>query len=175
VIHSDSPFCEIVSRKNYFTTEIVTMDFLLVQLHFTIRQNVLSDNNFQKRLVKIENEIQAIEQKRNRLIDMRLEEVIDKSTYEKKYGEIESISSAKCSSMYSIALFILLKESIKQPPFIINIIKRCVYSSDILCTVWSILFHVISIVKLKNFATFTKESFTFLQCIFIAAKIPLPR
>jgi hypothetical protein len=38
VIHSDSPFCEIVSRKNYFTTEIVTMDFLLVQLHFTIRQ-----------------------------------------------------------------------------------------------------------------------------------------
>ena len=37
MIHSDSPFCEIVSRKNYFTTEIVTMDFLLVQLHFTIR------------------------------------------------------------------------------------------------------------------------------------------
>src|SRR5690606_34224954 len=32
-----------------------------------------------------------IEQKRNRLIDMRLEEVIDKSTYEKKYGEIESV------------------------------------------------------------------------------------
>ena len=40
MIHSDSPFCEIVSRKNYFTTEIVTMDFLLVQLHFTIRQMV---------------------------------------------------------------------------------------------------------------------------------------
>jgi hypothetical protein len=40
VIHSDSPFCEIVSRKNYFTTEIVTMDFLLVQLHFTIRQYI---------------------------------------------------------------------------------------------------------------------------------------
>jgi len=37
VIHSDSPFCEIVSRKNYFTTEIVTMDSFLVQLHFTIR------------------------------------------------------------------------------------------------------------------------------------------
>jgi hypothetical protein len=48
VIHSDSPFCEIVSRKNYFTTEIVTMDFLLVQLHFTIRHNdylfILLDN-----------------------------------------------------------------------------------------------------------------------------------
>ncbi len=38
MIHSDSPFCEIVSLKNYFTTEIVTMDYLLVQLHFTIRQ-----------------------------------------------------------------------------------------------------------------------------------------
>jgi site-specific DNA recombinase len=54
-------------------------------------ENVLSDNNFQKRLIKIENEIQSIEQKRNRLIDMRLEEVIDKSTYEKKYGEIELV------------------------------------------------------------------------------------
>lgn len=51
---------------------------------------VLSGNDFQKRLIKIENEIQAIEQKRNRLIDMRLEEVIDKATYEKKYGELES-------------------------------------------------------------------------------------
>jgi len=39
MIHSDSPFCEIVSVKNYFTTEIVTMDSLLVQLHFTIRQS----------------------------------------------------------------------------------------------------------------------------------------
>ena len=54
-------------------------------------ESVLSDNNFQKRLSKIENEIQAIEQKRNRLIDMRLEEVIDKSTYEKKYGEIKLV------------------------------------------------------------------------------------
>src|SRR5699024_6007542 len=53
--------------------------------------NVVSDNNFQKRWVKIENEIEAIEQKRNRLIDSRVEEVNDKSTYEKKYGEIESI------------------------------------------------------------------------------------
>jgi DNA invertase Pin-like site-specific DNA recombinase len=51
---------------------------------------ILSGNDFQKRLTKIENEIQAIEQKRNRLIDMRLEEVIDKATYEKKYGELES-------------------------------------------------------------------------------------
>jgi hypothetical protein len=46
MIHSDSPFCEIVSLKNYFTTEIVTMDSLLVQLHFTIRQNI---TNVQKR------------------------------------------------------------------------------------------------------------------------------
>ena len=53
-------------------------------------ESVLSGNDFQKRLTKIENEIQAIEQKRNRLIDMRLEEIIDKATYEMKYGEIES-------------------------------------------------------------------------------------
>lgn len=52
---------------------------------------VLSGNDFQKRLTKVENEIQAIEQKRNRLIDMRLEEVIDKATYEKKYTELDSI------------------------------------------------------------------------------------
>ncbi len=53
-------------------------------------ESILSGNDFQKLLIKIENEIQAIEQKRNRLIDMRLEEVIDKATYEMKYGEIES-------------------------------------------------------------------------------------
>ena len=49
MIHSDSPFCEIVSRKNYFTTEIVTMDFLLVQLHFTIRQDEKSQVNLEYR------------------------------------------------------------------------------------------------------------------------------
>lgn len=52
---------------------------------------VLSGNDFQKRLTKVENEIHAIEQKRNRLIDMRLEETIDKETYEKKYGELELV------------------------------------------------------------------------------------
>jgi len=54
-------------------------------------ESVLSKNDFQKQLVKVENEIHAIEQKRNRLIDMRLEETIDKATYEKKYSELESI------------------------------------------------------------------------------------
>lgn len=54
---------------------------------------VLSSNDFQKRLAKVENEIHAIEQKRNRLIDMRLEETIDKAAYEKKYGEFELILS----------------------------------------------------------------------------------
>lgn len=52
---------------------------------------VLSSNDLQKRLAKVENEIHAIEQKRNRLIDMRLEETIDKAAYEKKYGEFELI------------------------------------------------------------------------------------
>jgi len=54
-------------------------------------ETVLSGNDFQKRLTKIENEIHAMEQKRNRLIDMRLEEKIDKATYEKKYEEFELI------------------------------------------------------------------------------------
>jgi DNA invertase Pin-like site-specific DNA recombinase len=54
-------------------------------------ETVLSSDDFQKRLIKVENEIHAIEQKRNRLIDMRLEETIDKATYEKKYGELELI------------------------------------------------------------------------------------
>ncbi|WP_207638337.1 hypothetical protein [Desulfoscipio gibsoniae] len=35
--------------------------------------------------------LHSIEQKRNRLIDMRLEETIDKAAYEKKYGEFELI------------------------------------------------------------------------------------
>jgi len=54
-------------------------------------ETILSGNDFQKRLTKIENEIHALEQKRNRLIDMRLEETIDKAAYEKKYEEFESI------------------------------------------------------------------------------------
>jgi hypothetical protein len=41
-------------------------------------ESVLSKNDFQKQLAKVENEIHAIEQKRNRLVDMRLEETIDK-------------------------------------------------------------------------------------------------
>jgi len=50
MIHSDSPFCEIVSLKNYFTTEIVTMDSLLVQLHFTIRLYNLPSNEITKKV-----------------------------------------------------------------------------------------------------------------------------
>ena len=52
---------------------------------------VLKSNDFQKRLVKVENEIHAVEQKRNRLIDLHLEEKIDKAAYEKKYEEFELI------------------------------------------------------------------------------------
>lgn len=48
-------------------------------------ERVVSKNDFQKQLVKVENEIHAIEQKRNRLVDIRLEITIDKATYEKKY------------------------------------------------------------------------------------------
>jgi len=34
VIHSDSPFCEIVSRKNYFTTEIGHYGFFISSTSF---------------------------------------------------------------------------------------------------------------------------------------------
>jgi len=65
-------------------------------------ESVVSKNDFQKQLVKVENEIHAIEQKRNRLVDMRLEITVDKAAYEKKYSELESISerlSAKCAKL----------------------------------------------------------------------------
>lgn len=52
---------------------------------------VLKSNDFQKRLVKVVNEIHAVEQKRNRLIDLHLEEKIAKAAYEKKYEEFELI------------------------------------------------------------------------------------
>jgi phosphopantetheine adenylyltransferase len=76
-----------LNHTNYYA--IITPDVLdeLVKR----METVLSTNDFQKRLAKVENEIHAIEQKRNSLVDMRLEETIDKATYEKKYSELESV------------------------------------------------------------------------------------
>ncbi|MEL7658466.1 MAG: hypothetical protein AAGU75_21450, partial [Bacillota bacterium] len=52
-------------------------------------ESVLRSNDFKNRLVKVENEIDATEQKRNKLVDMHLDGIIDKATYEKKYEELE--------------------------------------------------------------------------------------
>ncbi|MNW42697.1 hypothetical protein D3C74_198760 [compost metagenome] len=43
-----------------------------------------------KQLSKVKHEIQALEQKRSNLIDLHLDEKIDRSTYEHKYDELES-------------------------------------------------------------------------------------
>lgn len=52
-------------------------------------ETVLRSNNFRNRLVKVENEITVTEQKRDKLIDMHLDGIIDIATYEKKYEELE--------------------------------------------------------------------------------------
>jgi DNA invertase Pin-like site-specific DNA recombinase len=52
-------------------------------------ESVLRSNDFKNRLVKVENEINVIEQKRDKLVDMHLDGIIDKAAYEKKYEELE--------------------------------------------------------------------------------------
>lgn len=51
-------------------------------------EEALSESNVGKQLSKVEKEIQAQEQKKEKLVDMRLEESIDKETYEAKYLEL---------------------------------------------------------------------------------------
>jgi len=51
-------------------------------------EEALSENNTAKQISKIEKEIQSIEQKRNKLVDLRLEETLDRDTYESKYLEL---------------------------------------------------------------------------------------
>jgi hypothetical protein len=53
-------------------------------------ESVFSDQNNQKRLNKLLINIQILEQKRSKLIDMRLDEKIDRATYELKYEELET-------------------------------------------------------------------------------------
>lgn len=54
-------------------------------------ETVFSDQNNQKRLNKVVSDIQAIEQKRCKLIDLCLEEKIDRAAYERKYEELDSL------------------------------------------------------------------------------------
>ena len=60
-------------------------------------EETLSENNASKQLAKIEKDIRALEAKRAKLVDMRLEEVLDKETYESKYldlsGQIERLQA----------------------------------------------------------------------------------
>ena len=65
------------------------MDELLGRIEST-----LCTGNPVKELSRIEKEISAIEQKRKKLVDMRLEDTIDKETYDQKYYEL-SASIAK--------------------------------------------------------------------------------
>lgn len=51
-------------------------------------EEALSENNTAKQISKIEKDIRSIEQKRNKLVDLRLEETLDRDTYESKYLEL---------------------------------------------------------------------------------------
>ncbi len=62
------------------------LDELLVRA-----ESVLIEQNSQKQLTKIINEIQALENKRCNLIDLHLDDKIDRPTYERKYSELESL------------------------------------------------------------------------------------
>lgn len=51
-------------------------------------EDVLSSSTIHKETSKIEKEVQLLESKKNKLVDMRLEDIIDKETYEEKYTDI---------------------------------------------------------------------------------------
>lgn len=50
----------------------------------------LSKSNISSKLNKIEKEIKLIENKRSKLVDMRIDELLDKETYEKKYTKLSN-------------------------------------------------------------------------------------
>ena len=52
--------------------------------------DTLSSSAVSKQLAKAEKEIDALEKKKSKLVDMRLEEIIDKETYESKYADLVS-------------------------------------------------------------------------------------
>lgn len=53
-------------------------------------EETLSESNAGKRLAKAERDIHALEVKKNKLVDMRLEDTIDKETYDRKYLDLSS-------------------------------------------------------------------------------------
>ena len=52
--------------------------------------DTLSSSAVSKQLAKAEKEIDALEKKKSKLVDMRLEEIIDKETYESKFADLVS-------------------------------------------------------------------------------------
>ena len=52
--------------------------------------DTLSSSVVSKQLAKAEKEIDALEKKKSKLVDMHLEEIIDKETYESKYADLVS-------------------------------------------------------------------------------------
>lgn len=48
----------------------------------------LNSSSVNKQISKIDKEINIIEGKKNKLVDMRLEDLIDKATYEAKYADL---------------------------------------------------------------------------------------
>ena len=53
-------------------------------------EETLSQDNAGKQLEKIEKDLRVLEAKRTKLVDMRLEETLDKATFESKYLELTS-------------------------------------------------------------------------------------
>ena len=53
-------------------------------------EEALSESNAGKRLAKAKKDIHALEVKKNKLVDMRLEDTIDKETYDRKYLDLSS-------------------------------------------------------------------------------------
>lgn len=64
-------------------------------------EEAISGTNTQKQLSKLEKDIRGLETKRAKLVDMRLEEIIDKATYESKYldptNQIEQLQAQQRS------------------------------------------------------------------------------
>ena len=52
-------------------------------------ETTLSESSIEKSIGKIDKEIESLDIKKKKLLDMRLEESIDKPTYEEKYNELE--------------------------------------------------------------------------------------
>jgi site-specific DNA recombinase len=67
-------------------------------------EEALSSNTIHKEISKIEKEIQGLESKKNKLVDMRLENIIDKETYEEKYNSLMQEINEKVSNKRKVLI-----------------------------------------------------------------------